>query len=312
MKKHGGVPNGCSAHVGAPLVFCTLLLFMSCAVIGTGTIQGVLNRISGYDIKIDRMSDALSIDALFPKEAPFFIEFGADSSLTADFSAAGKTYRVEMTDFLTSKGAMGAFAFTAEAGSEPVDIGFAGRRTVSSLQFVKREYLVRVRPGDRGDMAGAQELAKLLSKRIPGAGFAPELYLPILKDHLVKGSELYFKGPKVFAQRFSPELAEALNIAGAIEGVAGRYTLEGGGEVNLVKIRFTGRTKTVEAVHTYIESREGVPMTRPGQNRDYYTVYNPDGSEAYIAEYADWLLFIPDGPRGGKTQQLFETAIRSI
>jgi len=288
------------------------LIFVSCAAMGTGTIQGVLNKISGYDIRVDRMSDALTIDALFPKEGPFFVEFGADSSLTADFSAAGKTYRVEMTDFLTAKGAMGAFAFTAEEGSTPVEIGFAGLTTPSSLRFVKGDYLVCIRPGAGADIEGAAELAKIIAKRIPGIGFAPELYLPLLKDRLVKGSEFYFMGSKVFAQRFSSELAEVLSIAGSIEGVAGRYRLEGGGEVNLVKVRFTGRTKTVEAVHAYIESREGNPIVPPGDAREYYTVFNPDGTEVYIAEYADWLLFIPDGPRGGKARQLFEIALRSI
>lgn len=293
------------------VAFCTVLLFISCAMVGTGTIQGVLNRINGYDVRIVRMSDALTIDALFPEKAPFFVEFGADSSLIADVSSAGKTCRVEMTDFLTAKGAMGAFAFTAGPGTEPEHIGFASCRTDSSVLFVKGNYLVSVSPGAGADNAGVLELAKIIAKRIRGGGFAPELYLPLLKDRLVKGSELYFTGAKVFAQRFSPELAETLNIEGAIEGVAGRYAIDGG-EVNIVKVRFTGRTRTVEAVHSYIESREGVPMTRPGQNRDYYTVFNPNGSEVYVAEFADWLLFIPDGPRGGKARQIFEFALRSM
>ena len=53
-------------------------------------------------------------------------------------------------------------------------------------------------------------------------------------------------------------------------------------------------------------------MVPPGDTRGYYTVFNPDGSEVYIAEFVDLLLFIPDGPRGGKARQLFEIAPRSM
>ncbi len=127
----------------------------------------------------------------------------------------------------------------------------------------------------------------------------------------MKGSGFYFKGPKVFATRFSAELAEALSVGSALEGVAGRYVVDGA-EVNLIKLRFSGRTRTVETISSFLESREGSPLTRPGANRDFYTVFNKDGSEVYVAEFADWLFFIPDGPRGGKAQQLIEYAMRSM
>jgi hypothetical protein len=129
---------------------------------------------------------------------------------------------------------------------------------------------------------------------------------------MIKGTEFYFMGPKAFGSRFSPEMAEAFGIGEAIEGVSAKYTLVGGGEATLAKVRFTGRTQTVQIVYDFIQGLENTPMIRPSQNRDYYTIFNPDNSEVYVAEFADWLLIIPDGPKGGKAQQLLEYALRSI
>jgi hypothetical protein len=294
------------------MLFPIAILFASCAAMGAGSFQGALKQLSGYETRVTGMSDALTIDKQFPKEGPIFVEFGADSSLTASISSAGKTYLLSMTDFLTAKGALGAFAFFADPGAVKAQIGNAGSASDSLVRFVKGGYLVSIRPENAGDRDGALALAKAIEKRISSTMFAPDLFSPLPKDRLIKGSELYFKGPRGFATRFPPEIGEALNIGTAIEGVAGKYDLSGGGEINLIKLRFSGRIRTVEAVNSYIESREGTPMTRPAQNREYYTLFNRDGTETYIAEYADWLLFILDGPSGGKAQEFFEIALRSM
>lgn len=284
------------------------LVALSCAVAGTGTIRGVFNKLEGYDVRVTGAADALSIERLFPKEAPFFVEFGADSSIVAECNPG---YHIEVLTFLTPKGAMAAFKFMSGPDAKPVQAGFAGLATPDAVRFVKGEYFVVVKPVAGGDSEGALTLARAIAKRIPRTGFAPELYLPLPKDGLIQGSEFYFKGPKVFATRFSGELAEALSVGSALEGVAGRYMFRGS-EMNLIKLRFTGRSRTIEVISSFIESCEGLPITRPGANRDFYTVYNKDGSEMYVAEFADWLFFIPDGPKGGSAQQLIEYAMRSM
>ena len=285
-----------------------LFLALSCAVAGTGTIRGVFDRLEGYDVRVTGAADALSIERLFPKEAPFFVEFGADSSIVAECNPG---YRIEVLTFLSPKGAMAAFRFMSGPDAKPVQAGFAGLATADAVRFVKGEYLVVVKPAAGGDSEGALVLARAIAKRIPRTGFAPELYLPLPKDGLVRGSEFYFKGPKVFSTRFPGELAEALSVGSALEGVTARYSVRGT-EMNLIKLRFTGRTRTVEVISSFIESCEGLPITRPGANRDFYTIFNKDGSEMYVAEFADWLFFVPDGPRGGDAQQLIEYAMRSM
>jgi hypothetical protein len=292
------------------LLFIPLLA--SCAMIGTGTIQGVLNRVVGYDVKIERLSNSQSLPSILPKDASAYIEYGADSCLVATFTGQGSAFHVQIIDFLTPKGAMASYVYGADRNAKPEEIGFTGSRTSDAIRFVKGVYVVTVSTGAGADMEGAVKLARALAKNTPVTGLSPELYLPLPKDGLEKGSELYFEGPVVFSQRFSSGMAEALDIPSSIEGVAGIYTLSGGGKINFVKVRFTGRKQTLSAVDDYIRTREGRSMIRPTDVRQYYTVFNPDGTEVYIAEYAEWLLFIPDGPKGGGAQQFFETVFRSM
>ncbi|MHB9028497.1 MAG: DUF6599 family protein [Candidatus Latescibacterota bacterium] len=294
------------------MLYILSILLAGCAAAGSGGIQGVFRNLGDFQIEVRDMTDAINIEKLAPEFGTFFVEFGVDSCLTADFRENGRSYSVQMITFLTAKGARGAYDFSRPREGEVIPVEDQGVRTGSDLRFVKGNYLVAVSPGSGADMTSALAFAKMLSKRIPGSTFPPELYTPLPKDGLIKGTEFYFMGPKAFASRFSPELAEAFSIGEAIEGVAATYTLVGGGEATLAKIRFTGRTQTVQIVYDFIQGREKTPMIRPSQNRDYYTIFNSDNTEVYVAEFADWLLIIPDGPKGGKAQQLLEYALRSI
>lgn len=290
----------------------TALLLAGCAAAGTGGIQSVFRNYGEYEINVTGKTDALTIEKLAPQFGSFFVEFGADSCLTADFQEKGRTWSVHMTTFLSDKGALGAYEFSRPRDAEPLEIADHGSRNAEGVQFVRGKYLVTVRPKDGTDRESTAAFAGTLAKRISGSTFSPVLYSSLLKDGLVPGSELYFMGPKAFGARFSPELAEALSIGSSIEGVSGQYTLQSGETVTLVKIRFSGRNNTVQAVYDYIQTREGASMIRPSETRNYYTIFNPDNTETYIAEYSDWMLFIPEAPRGGKAQWLFEFALRSI
>lgn len=290
----------------------TAVLLAGCAVAGSNGIQGIFPKSGEYTVEINGVADALSIDKYAPQNGPFFVEFGVDSCMTADFRSGSRMYRVQTFSFLTDKGALGAFSFIAPSGSEPLNLGAVGRKDSSAVEFVKGNFLVDIRPGTGADLTGAEELAKFLEKRISGPRLVPDLYVPLPKEKLVKGSEFYFKGAKSFSSRFSPELAEGLGVAGASEGVSGKYAIDRDTAVTLVKLRFSGRKQTMEALAFYIQNLQGASISRPNTNRDYYTIFNPEGTEMYIAEYGEWLIFIPDGPRGGKAQNFFEFALRSI
>lgn len=294
------------------LLFSTALLVLACAAAGSASIQKIFQKCTGCAVETRGAWDALSIDEIAPENGPFFVEFGVDSCVAADFHRGGRTYRVEMYSFLTAKGALGAYEFTASSGAGPAGPGFRGRTDGSSLQFIKGNYLVDISPERAEGISGALELARLIEKQIPGTVLMPELYTPLPKDGLVKGSEYYFKGARTFAARFSPELGEALTVAGISDGVAGRYALEPGNEVHLVKLRFAGRQRTLMALQSFLESRGKSSISKPGINRDYYTVFNEDGSMTFIAEFGDWLFFLPDTRRDGKAQKFFEFALRSM
>jgi hypothetical protein len=294
------------------LLCLAVALPMGCAAVGSNSIQGVLQKSGEYTAEVDGAGDALSIEKIIPQNGPYFVEFGVDSCLTAEVRSGNRSFRVRMLSFLTVKGALGAYTFTGPSGSEALQIGAAGRRDSEAVEFVKGNFLVDVRPGEGADLTGAEELARHLAKNISGPALMPELFAPLPKENLVKGSAFYFKGAKSFATRFTAQLAEDLGVAGAAEGVSGKYTLDRDTTVTLVKLRFSGRKQTMEALSFFIQSRQGMPMSKPNTNRDYYTIFNQDGTEMYIAEFGEWLVFIPDGPHGGKSQNFFEFALRSI
>ena len=272
-----------------------VVLIAGCATTGSG-VHGVFQRFAGPGFTVRAVAGPDSIGRLLPGDGAAFVEFGADSCLVADLRRDGRSYTVTVTTFSRAKGAMGAYEFTRD------DAG-AG--------FVKGNSIVRVQPEKGADANSAAAVARSFSRRVPGRVLTAELYTPLPAENRIPGSEFYFMGPNVFSARFSPVLARELGVDGAIEGVAAKYRLADGGEATLVKIRFAGRTRTMEALRAFVASREGVPMVRPAPNRDYYTLFDFD-AEVYIAEYGDWLVFIPDGPRGGATMRFFEFVLRSM
>ncbi len=287
------------------------VLLAGCAA-GPGGIQGVFRNTGDYEVTVTDKTDAFTIEKLVPELGSYFVEFGVDSCLTAEVREGSRSFSVFTATFLTAKGATGAYEYSRPREGEPLEIGDRGIRSADGIDFVRGNHLVRVRPAAGADMEGVEKLARTFARRIPGGPFPPAVFSPLPKEGLVPNSELFFMGPRVFGARFSPELAEALSIGTSIDGVTARYTLQSGEEISIVKVRFSGRTQTVQAIHDFVQSLEGVPMVRPSDNRNYYTIFNPDNTEMYLAEYSDWLLFIPDAPRGGKAQWLFEFALRSI
>ena len=116
-------------------------------------------------------------------------------------------------------------------------------------------------------------------------------------------------GQRVFRDRFSKKLAEALLLEFAHEGAAAKYRVDGG-EVELVKIRFFKPERAKAAVNSYLKSRADRPVILPRQALEFYTVINPDMSESYIADYAEWVYFMPKNPQNDGGKQLFEYVLR--
>lgn len=257
--------------------------------------QSTFQRIAGPDVTVREIVGADSIENLFPGRGAVLREFGADSCLVADVRDGGRVFPMTAITFSSPRGAMGAHAFLRD-----------GARSV------RGDVLVSVEPTAEADARDALSLSKTLVRRVSIPFFGVDLYMPLPEDDRIRGSEMYFMGPEAFTAWFGAELARELSVGEAIEGVAGRYRLAGGGEATLVKIRFDGRTRTREALHTFVAGREGVPMVRPTGNREYYTLFTAGNAELYIAEYGDWLLCVPDAPRGGGARQFFEFVLRSM
>jgi hypothetical protein len=294
------------------LVLFTVFLPAGCAILGSHSIQSVLKGSNDYTVTVRGVTGALTIDKLFPDMASMLVEFGADSSAVADYTHGQETYTVETISFLNAKEALGVYTLLEPSGSESLKLGYAGSKSSSSVQFVKGDFFVRIRPGRGADIQGATNLALVLAKRIPGATIPPDLYEFLPQDRIIKGTAFYFKGVQAFQMRFPADLAKILSINGTIEGVSAKYLLEGGSSVTLLKVHYTSRTRTVEALQSFIASREGLRMIPPRQTTQYYTIINPDETEVYIGEYGEWLLMFPDGPKGGGAIQMYEYLLRSL
>ena len=126
---------------------------------------------------------------------------------------------------------------------------------------------------------------------------------------MVENTEHYFTGPQAFAYRYSVELGKALNVAFATYGVAAKYTVDHA-EVDLIKIRFPGRRESLDAVDTFLKTRENRPILYSMLAPNYNTVLEPDDTEIYIAESGNTLYIMLGASGDKKGQELFEYILR--
>ena len=291
------------------IVLFLLLIVWGCLFPAAVSMRNVVNSVNNYTVTVLHEYNATRIGDIIPDMASIFIEFGCDSSLVAEFKGESGTFNVEMVSFAKSRGAMGAYLNSEIPGSEPVNIGYKCRKSDKAVEFLKGKYLVLIRPSSGSNISGALELAKRLEKLIPGDAIKPDVYEALPKTQMVKGSEFYFAGPKSFGLGFSPELADALRLGGAVEGDAAEYNVDGN-TVVFIMVKYVARSQTLSAVNSYLNSRKDRPVIMPGESLQYYTIVEPDRSENYIAENGDWLYLLMSGPAGGKAQQFFEYLLR--
>jgi len=238
-----------------------------------------------------------------------FVEFGADSSVTAMFSRDNREYLAQIVAFSTVKGALGAFALTGLTNGYPVGIGDGGHRNDTTVQFVKSGFIVTVTPRGNGPAADAGELALHIAGAIRENTFERKLFEGLPTDDRVAESGLFFMGPKGFAKRYSPVLGETLHIGGLKEGISLKYLI-GRSTADFVKLTYR-ETETAHAALTdYLKYRENRPVIMPRENLTFYTIIEPDRTETYVADYADVIYLMTGGESDGGAQRLFEYVLR--
>lgn len=291
------------------IVLLFVVFTSGCLFPAAMSMRGVVTSVDDYSVDIVSECDATRIGDVMPDVASIFIEFGCDSCLVAEFKGDNGSYTVELVSFLKSKGATGAYLSSDIPGAEPLDIGFMGRKSDTAIEFLKGRHLVLIRPKSGGSMEEALKLAYRLEKMIPGDTIKPDVFAPLPKSQKEANSEFYFAGPKTFALGFSPDLAEALSLGGAVDGNAAEYNIDGN-KVVFIMVKYAGRRRTLTAMNAYIDTRKDRPIIQPRESLQYYTIIEPDRTETYIAENGDWLHLMLNSPRGGKPQEFFEYIIR--
>jgi len=253
--------------------------------------------------------DAVNLWTYDKETGPVFVEFGVDSCLVAEFARSDERYKTELFSFLNPRGAIGSYYFLDDGSFTSFDLGYFARKNDTTVHVVNGHYFIKVITERNGTINGALELAAGLSERVDGGTFKPNIYSPLPEKNFVGGTEFYFSGHRAFGHQFSPALAKALNIQYAMNGVSGEYDVKGE-MVTLIKIRFPGRHETIEAIDIFLNTRRDRPILKSPHSLRYNTVIETDGSEVYIAEVGDTLLFMMDGKKGGAALEFFEYLLR--
>jgi len=286
----------------------------ACGIMMTQSMYDIVRAVDDYSllgvVKYDSMT---GIEKLCSGEVPVFIEFGADSCMVAEYGLEDERYRVEIVSFASRKGALGAYAESDFPGSYPVKLGDGGRRSGETIQFVKGRYVVSVRPLKTGTMTGASNLAGALSGCIETRGVVPDIHAGLprssVQGKIVERSERFFMGPIVFKKYFGKKLSDVLMIGHIRMGLAAEYETDDG-TVKFLKLRYPSVELAKAAVNSYVKSRADRPVILPRQDLQYFTIVERDRRETYIADYAEWVYFMPTAPLGKKCQGLFEYILR--
>ncbi len=291
-----------------PLFFGFIMF--GCSIFFSQSLYDVIRTVDNFSLTgIIKQESMKSADKLLSGNASVFIEFGADSCIVAEFNRDNEKYTVEAVSFLTYKGSLGAFAFSDLPGSYPVDVGDNAYINDKVLQFVRGRSIFSVIPSKDGSMTFAEDLARSLAGRIQRTGIKPDIYAGLPQQNIIEQTGLYFMGPKAFRERFSSGLSDVLLLENIREGVAAKYQTNDG-IVDLIKIRYPKTEFAKAAVNSYLKSRADRPVILPRESLQFYTIVEPDRSEAFIADYADWVYIIPKSPRGKKGRAFFEFVLR--
>lgn len=288
----------------------SLALIAGCGILLSRTMIDIAATEGDFSlVRITGQTSVISSERIDSGNKAIFVEFGADSSLVAEYSRGSEHYTAEIVSFSSHKGALGVFAATELPGAYPVDIGDNARRNDEVVQVTKGPWFITVRPRSGAPMQAAHELADELAGNIPPPGIVPDIYGILPVSNRIAGSEAYFMGRRVFTNVFSEKLADNLGVTNIKEGASARYMTDDG-EVTLIKIRYYSTERAKDALNTFIKSHADLPVLLPRESLQYYTVVHSDKSESFIADYAEWVYCMPESPEGNRARAFFEYLLR--
>lgn len=283
-----------------------VLLIAGCLFPATRHLRSISGDAEGFILeRPGRLYGALELREYLPENAPFYVEYGADSCLVAGYRREREQYRTDLFLFNDPSGAEGLYLFTAAPDQPALDIGYRGRIADGRVEVLKGHYLIRVQPLGGGTRDGAAELARLLASRIEGGYIEAKLFDTLPQEDLVTGSEFYFKGPRVFRERYGEDLVRALTISYALEGTVATYEPENH-RVELFIIRYPNRATVLAAIDAFTASHPGDPVLRDTMGAGYMTVVHENRAESYLAERGDRLYFMRGGRGFDRSSDLFE------
>jgi len=290
------------------------LLTAACGFLMTQSMYDIVRAVGDYSlVRVVKYDSLTGIERLCSGNVPLFMEFGADSCMVAEYGLEDERYKLEIVSFASRKGALGAYAESDLPDSYPVELGDGGRRNDRMIQFVKGRYVVSVQPSKTGTMTGASNLAGALSGRIETRGIAPDIYAGLprssVQGKIIERSERFFMGPIVFKKYFGKKLSDVLMIENIRMGLAAEYETDDG-TVKFLKLRYPAVGPAKAAVNSYVKSRADRPVILPRQDLQYFTIVERNRRESYIADYAEWVYFMPATPVGKKSRGLFEYILR--
>ena len=253
--------------------------------------------------------DAINLRKYDSETGPVFVEFNVDSCFVAEFVRNNEKYKTEVFSFLNTRGSIGAYYFQNDGSFTSFDLGYFARRNDKAVHVVNGHYLIKVIAEQNGTINGALELAAGFAERVDGGSYRPNIFSSLPNKNLIEGTEYYFSGHRAFGHQFSLALAKALNVRYAMNGVSGEYDVKGE-MATVIKIRFPGRHETIEAIEVFLNTRRDRPILKSPHSLRYNTVIESDGSEVYIAEVGDTLLFLMGGEKEGASLEFFEYLLR--
>jgi len=292
------------------MVSTALVLFLAgCAMVIARKPREVLRDADGFTmVELKRAGSTDGAGDLRSGDLARFMEFGADSVFVAAYMREMREYRTELVAFSDGDGAYGAFDAGGVPEGYPLNGPVRARRGDDMVQGVSGRYVMTVTPGTRGTMDDAEQLLFALAENVKGIILTPELYRSMPERDRIEGSELYFRGSLAFGDRHRPDMSKVLLLDRIVEGTSALYDV-GGRAVTLFVVRFQDAETARMAMNRFLKTRADRPIIEPGISLEFFTVFESDRSESYVAVQAASFFLLLDSPEDAG-QPLFEYVLR--
>ena len=286
-----------------------VLMLASCAMVVARKPRDVLGDADEFTmVELVRAGSAARVGDIGSGDLARFVEFGADSVFVADYMREMRGYRTELVAFRDGEGAYGAFDAGVLPEGYPLDGPVRARRGDNLVQGVSGRYIMTVTPGTRGTMEDAERLLFALADNVKGIALTPELFRSLPDRDRIEGSELYFRGALAFGDRHSTDMVEVLLLERIVEGRSALYDVDGKA-VTLFAMDFEDSESARLAMLRFLKTRNDRPIIEPGISLEFFTIFESDRSESYVAVQSETLYLLLDSPKDAG-QPLFEYVLR--